>query len=357
MPQAAFSAERKEEYPHLTLVHQIDSSGAVWATSGRNILVRKPDRDWRKVARFPFAPRDLFNIHRMGQRAARADKCNVYKNRHEQVLAIRSGTVYLWSEKDGFQELGKIEGDCVLHGSLAEDDAGNVLFGEYTLNEQRGPVRVWRFVAAENRIEVAYTFGPGEIRHIHQVARDPFAEDSYWIFSGDFQGECYFWKTDSSFQNVMRLGDGSQKWRAVRVFFTPTHLNWITDSHIDQNYAFRMDRATGELERGQEVDASAWYGIKTTDDLYVAFTTVEEGTGIHTEYSEVLVSDDAFHWESVYRYKKDAWRPMAVFKSGVIHCPIGEYAASDLLVSGEAMVGFDGTTHRLAISRSAPAGA
>ena len=114
-----------------------------------------------------------------------------------------------------------------------------------------------------------------------------------------------------------------------------------------------MHRATGVLERGQTIPCSAWYGTQTREGLCIAFTTVEPGPAISRSESSILVSRDAFHWEEACCFRKDAYRPMRVFKYGVISCPSGEMSASDFWISGEGLVGLDGCTKRLCISENA----
>jgi hypothetical protein len=116
-----------------------------------------------------------------------------------------------------------------------------------------------------------------------------------------------------------------------------------------------MDRRTGELEIGQPISCSAWYGTTTTDGLYVAFTTVEPGPAIHSHASSILVSTDAFQWHEAGTFEKDGWRPWKLFKYGVISCPSGPMPSSDLYISGEGLIGLDGVSMRLSIEPGAPA--
>ena len=103
-----------------------------------------------------------------------------------------------------------------------------------------------------------------------------------------------------------------------------------------------MDRETGLLEVGQPIDASAWYGCQTKEGDFLAFTTIERGPAIQTDTSAVLASRDAFHWEKVYRFKKDGWKPVQVFKYGVISCPSGEMSSEAVYLNGEGLISLDG---------------
>ena len=197
---------------------------------------------------------------------------------------------------------------------------------------------------------MAHEFPAGSIRHVHGVFRDPCQEGLYWVATGDYAGECYLFATDASFRSIQRIGDGSQTWRAVTLYFSPSHVSWITDSHLEQNYACRWHRSDGALEVGTEVDCSAWHGTTTVDGVRVACTTVEKGPGIRSNCASVLVSRDGYSWRTACVFKKDLWRPIAIFKSGAISCPTGNNHSQDLHLSGQALQGFDGVTLRLAIT-------
>lgn len=344
------SVQIREKYPDMTILHHLDEEQRLWGTSGRDIWVRT-GQTWKRWAKFPFhSPRDFFGFSRPTARAFRADKCNLYVNRFGNGLGIRAGTVYHVREGSDPVPLFSIQGDCVLHGSLAEDDQGNVYFGEYFMNSTRQQVRIWKVAPQMDSWEAAYTFPAATIRHIHGVYRDPFEKETYWVTVGDFSGECYLLCTRDHFKTFTRYGDGTQTWRAVRLFFSEDHINWITDSNLERNSACRMQRTNGKLETGMPIANSGWYGTTTSEGLHVAFTTVEKGPGITSPYSQILISRDAFNWQAVHQFKKDFLRPVQVFKYGVISCPSGVMSRHDLYISGEGLVGLDGRSMRIDIT-------
>jgi len=285
-------------------------------------------------------------------RASRADKCNLYVNSQGRMLGIRAHTVYSIGPGQSLTRLLEIEGDCVLHRGISEDTEGWSYFGEYFRNPHRAAVRIWRISPDLGTPEAAHEFPPGSIRHVHCVLRDPFDAEALWVTVGDYAGECYLLRTRDRFRSVQSFGDGTQTWRAVVLFFTPEHVCWLTDSHLDQNHACRMDRRSGRLEIGDDVPCSSWYGLTTTDGLHIAFTTVERGPAIQRNESLVLVSHDAFHWEEVGSFHKDAWFPRRLFKFGVVSCPSGAMASEGVYISGEGLVGLDGISLRLGIDRT-----
>ncbi len=304
---------------------------------------------WKQIAEFPRCyPRDLFAFSRPTARAMRADKCNLFVNKKGNILGIRGGAVYAIRESQA-HFLFNIQGDSVLHRSICEDGQGNIYFGEYFMNPDRKPVRVWRVSADLSEWQIACELP--NIRHVHGIYPDPFDKGAFWITVGDFAGECFILRTRDNFKTNERFGDGSQIWRAVNLFFTKDNICWLTDSNLELNRACCMNRRDGALELGQDIDCSAWYGCTTVEGLHIAFTTVEQGPAILSNESSVLVSEDAFHWKKVYGFKKDFWRPVKVFKYGVISCPSGNLSANTFYISGEGLVGLDGVSMKIMISK------
>jgi hypothetical protein len=328
-------------------VHHVSDEHEVYVTEGRTIVVWK-DEARRVVGKFPWVnPRDWFGFSRLSQRAARADRCNIFVTSAGKILGIRGETVYR-VEENRVIPLWQIQGDSVLHRGICEHE-GQVYFGEYFRNSARGPVRLWRVDPALKIWEVAHEFPAGQYRHIHLVSSDPYEPHALWVAVGDDDGECFLLRSTDGFRTHERIGAGTQLWRAVSLFFTPTHICWITDSNLQQNYACRMDRQSQQLEQGQAIPAPGWYGCTTTEGLHIAFTTVETGPGVQTDRASIYVSRDAFHWQPVWDFVKDRYRPVKLFKYGVINCPSGKNSAARLYLSGEGLVGLDGTTVQIAI--------
>lgn len=66
-----------------------------------------------------------------------------------------------------------------------------------------------------------------------------------------------------------------------------------------------MERRTGALEVGREMDNPAWYGTTTPDGLSIGSTTVEVGSGVKRDSSTILLSGNAFDWYEFMSFKKD----------------------------------------------------
>jgi hypothetical protein len=346
-----FKARVVSSLPRATIVHHVSEENEIYVSEGRTIVVWHNGQR-RVLAKFPWVnPRDWFGFSRLSQRAARADRCNVFVTSAGLILGIRSETVFRIEENRAVP-LWQIQGDSVLHRGICEHD-GQVYFGEYFRNSTRGPVRLWRIDPELKTWGVAHEFAAGKYRHIHLVIKDPYDPRALWVAVGDDDGECFLLRSTDGFRTYEQIGAGTQLWRAVTLYFTPTHICWITDSNLQQNYACRMDRRSHELEQGQTISAPGWYGCTTVEGPHVAFTTVETGPGVQTDRATIYVSHDAFHWQPVLDFAKDRYKPVKLFKYGVINCPSGVNSAAGLYLSGEGLVGLDGATVQVAIQQEA----
>ncbi len=346
-----FKARLLGSLPRATIVHHISDENEIYVSEGRTVAIWHEGKR-RVLGKFPWVnPRDWFGFSRLSQRAARADRCNVFVTSAGKILGIRSETVYR-IEDNRVVPLWQIQGDSVLHRGICEHE-GQVYFGEYFRNSARGPVRLWQVDPELKNWGVAHEFPAGQYRHIHLVTSDPYEPRALWVAVGDDDGECFLLRSTDGFRTYDRIGAGTQLWRAVTLYFTPTHVCWITDSNLQQNFACRMDRQSQQLEQGQAISAPGWYGCTTSEGLHVAFTTVETGPGVQTDRASIYVSSDAFHWQPVLDFAKDRYRPVKLFKYGVINCPSGNNSAAGLYLSGEGLVGLDGATVQVAIALEA----
>ncbi len=343
----------------LAIVHTSGARGD-WASAGRRIF-RRPVGDttrdtsgsecggtphsspWIEYGSFARSYADAVGFARLPRRLFRLDKCNLWPTRAGRLLGIRGGQAWDLGSHDAMdaRPLFRIRGDCVMNRAFGEDSDGNVYFGEYFMNPERIPVRIWRVDPQLEHARVVYEFDAPRVRHVHAVHADPFQRDRLWITSGDFAGECYLGWTDDHFRSVQFIGDGTQLWRAVGLIFKEASVHWLTDTHIEENHVVSMDRASQTPRIHGRRDASSWYAAETIDGLYLATTTVEPGPGIRTNCVRLLASEDAVEWHEVIRFEKDRL-PMRGFGFGSLSLPAGDLRRTGFWLSGEGLIGLDG---------------
>ena len=115
--------------------------------------------------------------------------------------------------------------------------------------------------------EPSYIFEKGEITHIHAVQWDPFSK-ALWVTTGDGNDECQIlYSIDGGF-TFMRIGSGSQKWRACSLLFDEHAVYWGMDGRSDQypnELIWKWDRNTNITEQLAVLESPASYSTRLSD--------------------------------------------------------------------------------------------
>jgi len=218
--------------------------------------------------------------------------------------------------------------------------AGRVLFGEYNSKTAHGlPVRLFVSDDGGRCYEIAHVFEGGSILHIHNIVYDA-GLGHYWILAGDHGHEPGIGRLSADLKDFDWVVKGEQQFRAVEVFDFGDHLIYGMDSERAANAIMRFDKATGRVERLQEIDGSCIYACRF-GGLYVLSTTVEPSRVNHAKAAGLWVSRDGDRWERVLSAEKDFWHPI-YFQFGSLVLPRGASEKEAILFSGQALKGLDG---------------
>lgn len=238
---------------------------------------------------------------------------------------------------------GRFEKCCVIaKGSrpmnLCQAKNGAIYYGEYCYNPTREEMRIFRSPDNGDSWEVAYTFGNGEINHIHGLFVDPYS-DKLWVATGDDDCACIFGYTEDGFKTFVRCYKGSQQYRVCQPLFTPDKIIFATDSQYEQNYIRAIDRTTGEVKNIQAIQGSGIYGVQFGDKMMIS-TTVEPSKVNLDRHSHVWFSANGKEWKELASYEKDIF-PMTYFQFGSILFPTYEGDSNFLVWNGRAVKGLD----------------
>lgn len=242
------------------------------------------------------------------------------------VVPLKSGDVFVTFDKSvGIVRNGKYEPlkgmdrpFRVLRFGVAADKNGDLYFGEYIDNAQRGEMRIFRYTPGADTLEIAHTFAPQEIRHIHGIYYDEFS-DSLFCLTGDDDHECRFWQSFDGFKTVGIVGEGDETWRAVSVLFKEDAFFYGMDAEFRANHIYKVRRDNAERISLGEVNGTVFYSKQIGDDLF--FTTTAENAPSQTENVAALWHVDAQdNLRRLISFKKDRWHP-ALFMFGTIHFP------------------------------------
>jgi len=298
---------------------------------GQETVIRLPINAWTWI----------FGFTRMGRRALRLDKCNVFPVRDNLVI-IRQGIVYHYDLKGQHLTATLRLKNCrnILHQSMLVTEQGEMFFGEYGNNASRVEVPIYRSCDSGRSWQVIYEFQKNKIKHVHGCYWDPI-EQKIWVFTGDFKGECYALCTDRDFNQIEWVGDGQQAYRMCNAFFEPDHIHWIMDSQLEDSYHVKMDRRSRRIHKTTLFPGPVWYIKHLADGYYLAATAQEIGPSIHDKFAHLLASRDLVNWEDIARFEHDGL-PKRFFKFGVIGFADGLQTSQGFYLFGEALKGFDG---------------
>ena len=219
---------------------------------------------------------------------------------------------------------------------------GAVYWGEYFDNAQRDEVHVYASADAGLTWSVAYTFPKGAIRHVHNIVHDPWG-DCLWILTGDYGDECRILRASCDFSRVEIVLQGNQQARAVAAVPTEDALYFSSDTPLEPNYIYRLDRQR-TLSQLTQVSSSSIYGCRL--GRHVFFSTMVEPSEVNRDRTVRIYGAEvntSASWRPLLAWKKDPL-PMGLFQYGNAFLPDGENSTRFLAVSTIAVQSDDITT-------------
>ena len=242
------------------------------------------------------------------------------------VIPLANGEIFITFDKTvgvirngKYQTLKGLTRPCrVLRAACAVDEKGDVYFGEYLFNAERGEMRIYRYKSGSDALEIAHTFVAGEIRHVHGIYSDEFTK-SLFCLAGDIGDECRIVRSSDGFQTMETIGKGDETWRAVSILFDEENYFYGMDAELQKNLIYKLNRKTLERKSLGETSGTVFYSKKIGADLF--FTTTAENAPSQTENVAALWHvDDAGKCEKLTAFEKDRWHP-TLFQFGTIHFP------------------------------------
>jgi hypothetical protein len=254
------------------------------------------------------------------------------------VAAVPGAIATLPSGETEFRISHRLErGTRPLHIAATPD--GRAFWGEYFDNPSREEVHIYGSLDGGLTWHVAHTFGKRSIRHTHNIVYDLW-EDCVWIFTGDYGSECRILRASLprsrtlEFQVFDEVLAGSQQARAVGAVVTKGGLYFASDTPLEQNYIYHLDRR-GRVRRLSSIPSSSIYGCKNRNGVFFS-TMIEPSQVNHTRNVTVLGSNDRTIWRPLADWRKDRWS-MKFFQYGNAFLPDGENTSDWLAVSTMAV--------------------
>ncbi len=212
-----------------------------------------------------------------------------------------------------------LRGTRPLHITAVPD--GTIYWGEYFDNSARDEVHIYASTDAGATWSVAYTFPKGAIRHIHNIVHDPWG-DCLWVLTGDYGDECRILRAACDFSRVEAVLQGQQQTRAVAAIPTEDGLYFSSDTPLEHNYIYRLDRQESLLQVAP-ISSSSIYGCRVGSRVF--FSTMVEPSEVNRDRHVRLyggTGGSAQDWHLLRAWQKDRW-PMGLFQYGNAFLPDG----------------------------------
>jgi hypothetical protein len=219
-----------------------------------------------------------------------------------------------------------------------------IFWGEYFDNAARDEVHIYASTDAGATWSVAYTFPKGAIRHVHNIVHDPWA-DCLWVLTGDYGDECRILRASCDFSRVEAVLQGQQQARAVAAIPTEDGLYFSSDTPLEPNYIYRLDRQESLLQVAP-ISSSSIYGCRVGSRVF--FSTMVEPSEVNRDrHVRVYAGNSGSHgapgWHLSLAWQKDRW-PMDLFQYGNAVMPDGNNTTPFLALTTVAVQSDDTVT-------------
>ena len=309
----------------------------LYASRGYTLLranVTAPDIKWELVGRYhPAWWRNLTASSRLCARLCRDGfHALAALSQGYLIVDVPGAIIRLASGESEFQLAQRVvRGTRPLHIAVTPED--HLFWGEYFDNQSRDEVYI--YVSSDRGLhwDVAYTFPRGAIRHVHNIVYDPW-EHCLWVLTGDVGAECRILRASCDFRQVENVLSGNQQARAVALIATPQALYFASDTPLERNRVYRLDRR-GRLRPVADLSSSSIYGCRVGDAMF--FSTMVEPSQVNRERTVGLFgSANGQKWQRLLCWEKDPW-PMRWFQYGNAFLPDGNNATGVLALTTVAV--------------------
>ncbi len=250
------------------------------------------------------------------------------------VGAIPGAIVTLKPDEKEFRQTWKMtRGKRPLH--IISVPGGSFFWGEYYDNRSRDEVHIYGSHDGGETWSPAYTFPKGTVRHVHNIVYDAWAK-CLWVFTGDYGDECRILRASLDMKYLEAVIQGNQQARSVAAIPMKDGLYFSTDTPLESNYVYRLDRS-GSLTKLTTISSSSIYGCRVDGNLFFS-TMVEPSKANQDRKVRVYAASAqaAGEWRSVVDWTKDLL-PMGLFQYGNAFLPDGNNETNYLAVTTAAV--------------------
>jgi len=263
------------------------------------------------------------------------------------VGAVPGAIVTLDSHASEFHQTHAItRGTRPLH--IVAAPGGTIYWCEYFDNASRDQVHIFASLDQGRNWTVAYTFPKNSIRHVHNIVHDPW-QDCLWILTGDYGDECRILRASCNMSHIDEVLKGNQQARAVAAVPTEDGLYFSSDTPLESNFIYRLDRR-GTVSQIASINSSSIYGCRVGSHIF--FSTMVEPSRVNRDLTVRVYGADVTRqdsWQPLLSWKKDVW-PMGLFQYGNVFLPDGMNKTRYLAVTAAAVKSDDAVTSIYAVT-------
>jgi hypothetical protein len=220
--------------------------------------------------------------------------------------------------------------------NIAAAPDGRVFWGEYFDNPGRDAVHVYGSNDRGASWKVVYSFEKKAIRHVHNIVYDRWG-DCFWVLTGDLGGECRVLRASLDWSRVESVISGNQQARAVAAVPKRDGLYFASDTPLEQNYIYKLDRQQN-LARLAQIHSSVLCGCSVGNTVF--FTTMIEPSAVNLDREVSVYGGVGGAWERLQSWKKDLW-PESLFQYGTAFLAMGNNETDVLALATVAVKGRD----------------
>ncbi|MCG3189241.1 MAG: hypothetical protein LKCHEGNO_01532 [Burkholderiaceae bacterium] len=311
-----FASPSNPQPVEMGCLHYVEGD-QLFASVGAAVLSGGPNEPLRVIARLPLPiPAHARAAVRLLARFSRSQVTHVVPFA-DRLIVIGFGQIWCLDRTSG----GLLAPPVSLVGKRPLALCATPLalyYGEYRDNRERGPIHL---MFSKDGIGWQSIREFSGIRHIHGVYHDSFT-DALWLTTGDDDAESAIWCSHDGFRTIERVLGGSQQTRAIGLIFTERHVYFGSDSPLEVNHLYRIDRKNGKTERLMAVEGSVFHVGRAGP--WLLFSSAVEPSRINRSHEATIYgSVDGTEWRVLSRHRKDMWH-MGYFQYGQLVLPGGD---------------------------------
>lgn len=297
-------------------------NGEVLWASKREVIFQSLDNgvSWQRVLSLPIPQLSRIKAQvALSRRLFRMMVNHLHWLEDRYLVVLGFGRIFCFD----FDDDKALVADTPLHGKrplvLCKTAGGRLLYGEYRSNPERSAVSVWgsgdsgRTWRSECTLE--------GVRHIHGVFEDPY-EDLLWITTGDEDHESAIWSARPDFSDLRKVVSGGQQARAITLEFSAEKVFYGTDTPLEKNHLYSLDRTNLVASKIAEVDGSVFHSCGAGGQMF--FSTACEPSKVNLSgTASVYQVTQAGVCSLLISRPKDFW-PKKLFQYGQVFLATGQ---------------------------------